>query len=101
MTAIQAQRGPEFKVMYMKVCRRELARSALNIMELSELWPLGMAGSIGAVPRGYLSNSHSIFIVDGTNPLLFYLIDFKMGSITLKSILVLLGHYIGTFTSKS
>lgn len=92
MTVIQVFK-PEFQVVWTKRCRRELARRALSIIELSELWPLGMTGSIGAVPRGYLSNSHSIFIVDGTNPQLFYVIDFKMGFITLKSILILSGHY--------
>lgn len=72
------------------------SRSAVNIMELSELWPLVFVEVYLCSPKVYLSNFHSIFIVGKTFPQLFDLIDIKLDLITLKSIVVLIGHYIGT-----
>ncbi len=63
-------------------------------MELSELWPLVFMEVYLCSPKVYLSNFHSIFIVGF--PQLFDLIDIKLDLISLKSILVLMGHYIGT-----
>ncbi len=77
-----------------RLCGRKLSRSAVNIIELSELWPLVFMEDYLCSPKVYLTNFYSIFII--SFPQLFDLIDIKLDLITLKSILVLMGHYIGT-----
>lgn len=71
-----------------------MERRAVNIMELSELWPLAFVEVYLCSPKVYLSNFPSIFIVGGSFPKLFDLIHITLDFITLKFIFVLMGHYI-------